>query len=34
MILKKDFEFFVIKDYVEEVKIEELFEEGRCRFIW
>lgn len=34
MIPKKDLESLATKDYVEEVKIEELSEEGRCRVTW
>lgn len=34
MMPKKDLESLATKDYVEEVKIEELSEEGRCRVTW
>lgn len=34
MIPKKDLESLATRDYVEEVKIEELSEEGRCRITW
>lgn len=34
MIPKKDLESLATREYVEEVKIEELSEEGRCRITW